>query len=253
MLPWFQYTVIQLGPLPIQVWGSWVALGMILTLVILWRRVTLSDRELVIDLAMWMIIGGLVFARAFHVLLYEPRFYLHYPVEILKVWHGGLSSLGGIAGAVIGFFTYAWGKHLDHKRLTALADLISFAALFGWMVGRIGCFMIHDHLGVHSNCPFAIRMPGGPRLDMALMEILGLVPLAIIFLILRKKSLPAGFFTASLFVYYGVLRFILDFWRARDIVGADARYAGLTPAQYGAILLVIMGGYFFFQLKRRKE
>ena len=85
---------------------------------------------------------------------------------------------------------------------------------------------------------------------MAILEILGLIPLAIIFFVLRDRKKPAGWHTSILFIYYGVLRFILDFWRATDIVGSDVRYLGLTPAQYFAILLVFVGGYFFFSQRK---
>ena len=90
-------------------------------------------------------------------------------------------------------------------------------------------------------------MPGGPRLEMALLEIVGLIPLAIIFFCVRKKNQTAGWYTWMLFIYYGLLRFVLDFWRAIDIPVQDARWFGLTPAQYFAIILAIIG---YIQLKK---
>ncbi len=276
MIPWFQYNVIKLGPISIQVWGLWVALGMILAIgIILVRAKRLGlDANALIDQALWMIVGGLIGARLFHIVFYEPAFYLQYPLEIIKVWHGGLSSFGGLIGAIIGFFSYQhklslrgasnerrgnlqWYKRLlhfvrnDRQVFLQKADLFSFAATFGWIVGRVGCFMIHDHLGVHSNCPLAIQTIDGPRLDMALIEIIALVPLAIFFLIHKNRKPGDGFFTYVLFIYYGIIRFVLDFWRAGDIINPDVRYLGLTPAQYFAILLVIIGGYWF--VKKNKN
>ena len=52
-----------------------------------------------------------------------------------------------------------------------------------------------------------------------------------------------GYYIITLFIYYGILRFILDFFRATDIVHADARYLGLTPGQYFGIVLTIVGLY----------
>jgi phosphatidylglycerol:prolipoprotein diacylglycerol transferase len=257
MIPWFRFTTFYLGPIPIQVWGLFVSLGMILTLLIIWYRGG-SVRERLLDLALYMIVGGIVGARLFHVTLYQWDFYLAHPGEIIAIWHGGLSSFGGIAGAVCGFGLYIfYNKHLwpnnakNIRQTTWLrfADIISFAALYGWMVGRVGCFMIHDHLGVHSTSWLAINMPGGARFDMALMEIFGLVPLALFFIFLRKKVKPAGWFLLVLFVYYGLLRFVLDFYRAIDIVSSDARYAGLTPAQYFAIVLVFFGVYGLWKIR----
>lgn len=76
------------------------------------------------------------------------------------------------------------------------------------------------------------------------------MPLALVFIILRNKEMPKGWFLSALFVYYGVLRFILDFFRATDIQQADARYLGLTPGQYFGILLVAIG-IFLLKMKRK--
>ncbi len=253
MIPWFQWTTIQLGPVPIQVWGLFVASGMLLSLIILSKRSPRCgfDPNRVLDLALWAIVGGCISARFFHVLFYEPGYYLSYPAEILKVWHGGLSSFGGLFGAAAGAMLFFRFKKEQYAIL--IVDSLAFAAVFGWMVGRIGCFMIHDHLGVRcSNCFLAIQTPDGPRLEMALIEIVGMIPLAVLFFIARRKPKEGGWFAAVLFVYYGVLRFIIDFFRAADIPGADARYAGLTPAQYFAILLVAVGGYLLTDLRKKQ-
>ncbi|OGH66415.1 MAG: hypothetical protein A3B90_00185 [Candidatus Magasanikbacteria bacterium RIFCSPHIGHO2_02_FULL_41_13] len=243
MIPYFEWKTILLGPLTIQVWGMWVALGMLLALYIVDRRakrLKLKSEHL-LDMALWMIVSGIVFSRIFEVVFYEPIFYFSHPFEIVKIWHGGLSSFGGLIGAALAFFIFAKRKNITKVDVYKIADVLSFAALFGWMLGRIGCFMIHDHWGAHSTCPLAMQTPDGPRLEMAFLEILGLIPLAIIFYVSRKKQKPDGWFTAILFIYYGVLRFILDFFRATDIAGYDARYLGLTPGHYSAIVLLACG------------
>lgn len=249
MIPWFRFTVFHFGPLPIQVWGCFVALGMLVAMMIIWRRseqLGLS-RDTMLDLAVWLMIGGIIGARLFHIAFYEPGYYLANPLEMLKVWHGGLSSFGGLAGAGVAFWYFVWRRKIALAQLLPMADIFAFAAVFGWMIGRGGCFMIHDHMGAHSNCFLAIRSPDGPRLEMALLEIVGLIPLGILFFVCRKKKLPQGWYVGILFVYYGVLRFVLDFFRATDIINPDARYLGLTPAQYFAILLVGCGSWFLLK------
>ena len=249
MIPWFQWSVIHIGPLPVQVWGSFVALGMVVSLLIVTRRSERFHlpREQMLDLALWAIIGGLIGSRVFHVLFYQPSFFLAQPLEIIKIWHGGLSSFGGLFGAMVGFALFVKRKAIPKFQFFIIADLMSFAAVFGWIVGRLGCFMIHDHLGVHSTCPLAIQTPTGPRLEMALVEILGMIPLAILFFYFRRKQMREGWYTGMLFVYYGILRCILDFFRATDIRGADSRYIGLTPGQYFAIVMAAVGGYFLYK------
>ncbi len=252
MIPYFEWKTIPLGPLTLQVWGLWVALGMLLALFIIDRRAKRLKlkSEMLIDMSLWMIVSGIIFSRIFVILFYDPQFYFTHFGEMLKIWHGGLSSFGGLFGAAVAFFVFVKRKKLSKFYVYKIVDVLSFGALFGWIVGRIGCFMIHDHLGAHSSCPLAMQTPDGPRLEMALLEILGLIPLAIVFYINRKKQKPDGWFTALLFLYYGVLRFILDFFRATDIVGADVRYFGLTPGQYSSIVLISVGIWFIFKQKK---
>jgi phosphatidylglycerol:prolipoprotein diacylglycerol transferase len=201
-------------------------------------------------MAMWMIVLGLVFSRLFEVVFYDPAFYFSQPLEIVKIWHGGLSSFGGLIGAVIAFFAFARRKKLDKAYLYKIVDVFSFSAVFGWIVGRIGCLMIHDHWGAHSACPLAIVTPSGPRLEMAMLEILGMLPLALLFWWSRNKEKPQGWYTAILFIYYGILRFVLDFYRATDISGSDARYFGLTPGHYSGILLLLCGLWLWAKMKK---
>lgn len=250
--PFFEWRTIELGALTIQVWGLFVALGIGFSLFLLKKRSHLyrTDAVLLLDLAFWILIGGFLGARFAHIFLYEPTFYLSHPAEMLKVWHGGLSSFGGIIGAVISFFLFIKKRALLPKQVMQIAEQLSYAALFGWMVGRVGCSMIHDHWGIPCNCPFAIQTSSGPRLDMAVIEILLLLPLAIFFFLKRKMVTAQLYFFPLLLIYYGILRFLLDFLRATDITGADSRYLGLTPAQYFAILMTMIGVYL---IKKRGE
>jgi phosphatidylglycerol:prolipoprotein diacylglycerol transferase len=197
--------------------------------------------DLLFDVVVWMLVGGFVGARLVHIVAYEPLYFLAQPLEIFKIWHGGLSSFGGFFGAGIGFWLYVKKKKISHEQLYRIANELGFAAVFGWMVGRVGCVMIHDHWGVPCNCPFAIATPAGGRLDMALLEIIALIPLAIWLFVQRHSQKFAHIFLPVIFVYYGFLRFVLDFFRATDLSGADVRYFGLTPGQYSAIVVFGLG------------
>ncbi len=253
MIPWFEWKTIMLGPLTLQVWGLFVAMGMLVGVWIISKRGKHLgvNTDNLFNSAFFMIVFGLIFSRLFHILFYEPGFYFQNPVEIVKIWHGGLSSFGGLFGAVVAFFVCI-KKFQWREKMFLIADILSFGAVFGWMIGRVGCFMIHDHLGQHSNCPLAMQTPDGPRLEMAFLEILAMIPLALLFFLFRKKQVAQGWFTGVLFVYYGVLRFVLDFFRATDITSADTRYFGLTPGHYSAIVLVLLGGFVLYKTKRKK-
>lgn len=241
MIPWFELHVVSIGPVPIQVWGFWVALGVLVGTLWLAKRAQRAgmNRDRVYDLALWILLGSFIGARVFHVAFYEPAFYVAHPGEVLKVWQGGLSSFGGFVGAATAIWLFikkhghAW---LGKYAFVQFVDLAVLPLLAGWLIGRIGCVMIHDHPGAPCDCLLAFNHPDGPFLDMALLEILGLLPLFVFLLFTRKKQWGSGWQIAALLMYYGVLRFILDFWRV-----IDTTYGGLTPAQYLSIVMVLCG------------
>lgn len=206
--------------------------------------------EEVLDLGIYMVLGGFIAARLFHVFFYEWQYFLSRPWDALKFWEGGLSSFGGWFGAGLVLYFFGIKRPQIKDNLLRIADIFSFALLYGWIVGRIGCVLIHDHLGQISSSIFTVQTADGLRLEMAFLEILLLLPLAVIFFLVRNKKFTEGWFTGVLFVYYGLSRFMLDFCRAADIANADARYLGLTPGQYFGILLGIAGVFLFIRKVR---
>lgn len=249
MIPYFEWITISLGPLTLQVWGWWVAIGIAVSLYWLYKR---SGRvglpgEILLDVALYLLIFGFIGARLAHVFVYEPAYFLVHPWEIIAVWQGGLSSFGGFIGAILGFFIAMKRKGIGKHLWLRVADEFAFVSLFGWLFARVGCFCIHDHLGMpcSGNCLLAMDGPDVPRYDMALLEIVALVPLAVGFYLLRKRHMPTGWFTSVLMIYYGIIRFFLDFMRATDIDSADVRVVGLTPGQYGSVVMVIVGSFFY--------
>ena len=245
MIPWFQFTEFYIGPIPIQVWGTLVAIGIGTSLFFLYKRAPALglNRDVLLDQAFWMILAGLLGARLFYVLFFNPLFFLAHPIEIFKVWHGGLLSYGGFVGAIVGFFWYAKRKKLDKKWWLKHGDAVAQVSVVGWIIARIGCFLIHDHLGKPCDCFLAIDTPDGPRLEMALFEILTLLPILVLFYIWRNKKKPDGWFLGVLAAYYGTARFLLDFGRTTEFVGGDVRYLGLTPAQYFSMVAFVVGVY----------
>lgn len=252
MIPWFQFTVVHIGPVPIQVWGFFVALGMMVSLWLL-QKITKSgnagQQKIILDIAFWAIVWGFIGARLGHVFLYEPIFFFNHPLDIVKIWQGGMSSFGSFVGAGLAAWYLIKRNKLNVKET---GDWFLVVAVPGWMIGRVGCFMIHDHLGAHSNCPLAMMTPDGKRLDMALLEILGMIPLALWVWFTRKKTFQPGFKSIIILAYYSALRFILDFWRATDIPNADTRWFGLTPAQYFSMVMAVWGGYWLIMNHPKK-
>jgi phosphatidylglycerol:prolipoprotein diacylglycerol transferase len=247
MIPYVAISTIPVGPLHIQVWGLFVALGIA---VATWLAGRVAEKgglkaSVMVDLATWFILPALIGSRLAYVLFYDPAPFLSDPLAVLRVWEGGASSFGGFLGALLGGWAY-FRMHDDvrtHAR--AYVEAAAFALPLGYGIGRIGCFLIHDHPGTLSDAFFAVGFPGGARLDHGLLlSLTGLAILAVFLVLQRKKGTHGAtrfFYLPRLLIMYGGARFILDFWRATDIPMADARYFGLTPAQYGSLAMLAIG------------
>jgi len=249
MIPYVEWTHFNIGPLTIQVWGMMVALGIIAAAFAATRLAKERGQkpEIIWDMTFWVILGGFFMARVFVVLFYEPEFYFADPVQIFRIWEGGWSSVGGfLGGAVVALF-YLRKKQVD---VHAYADTTMFGIPVGLFIGRIGCFLIHDHPGTATDFILGVKYPDGVvRHDLGLyLSINGLL-MFLVFLFLLKRKAKSGTFLVVGLIWYGVARFLLDFLRATEGPIVDTRYFSLTPAQYASIVMVALGLWLW---KKRK-
>jgi phosphatidylglycerol:prolipoprotein diacylglycerol transferase len=243
MLPYFQFTTINFGFLTIQVWGFLVALGILCATWVAARKAKRDGLEanIVWDFAFWVILSAMIGARLFMV-VYEPSFYLAHPLELLKIWQGGFSEMGGFLGALVALYVFFRSKKLDAWRY---ADCAAYALPLGFGIGRIGCFLIHDHPGTLTSFVLGVNYPNGIRHDNGLyLSIEGFFIFFLFVLLDRKHAKPKTFVFAFLLLH-GVIRFFLDFLRAVDV-----RYFYLTPAQYVSLVMVGVGILFFLNKQK---
>lgn len=216
--------------------GAWVALRY-------GRRRGLNPHAL-ISFIYWVVGCGFVGGHVLDVVFYSPERMLRDPLTLLKMWDG-LSSFGGFIGGVIGALIW---RYRHRVAMLPYADVVASGLPLGWLFGRAGCAIVHDHPGIASSVWFAVAFPGGSRLDLGLLEMALTLPLVVTFLWLQRRAWPWGFFVGWLCVAYAPVRFGLDFLRIRENVFlpdfellADRRYAGLTPAQWACLLLFTLG------------
>jgi phosphatidylglycerol:prolipoprotein diacylglycerol transferase len=207
------------------------------------RRRGLPVRQ-TIDGMFLMIAVGLLVGHGADVVLYRSAALRADWREVLP-WSGGVCTLGAVAGAGAAaaiWFRRVPGAWLDH------ADNLVIALSLGWSVGRIGCFIDHDHLGRLTDAPFAVAMPGGPRHDLGLYE----AALALLIFVVswrgdRRALRPAGQPLAIAALLFGIGRFAIEQVRADDLelLGrhSDPRVFGLTLVQYATFALVAAGAW----------
>jgi phosphatidylglycerol:prolipoprotein diacylglycerol transferase len=239
-IPAFTLPLIgEVGPLPIHLFGVLVALA-----VIVGDRIVVKegvkrglDARDVKYLNIRMVIGGFVMAHLVSVIFYYPERIAENPLVLLNIW-SGLSSFGGFLGAAI---TYLWLTRREEIPRLPYADAVALGLAPAWILGRLGCFTAHDHPGRRTDFFLAVRYPEGARHDLGLYEMLFTIVIAAVLHWLARAPRPPGWIIGLAAVLYSPVRFGLDFLRATDTTSPDARYAGLTPAQWACIICLALG------------
>ena len=115
------------------------------------------DERHISTMLFWALIGAIVGARVFYVIAHWSDFSGH-PLDIFKVYNGGISLLGGIAGAII--FSYPFMRKF-HYRFLQTMDAAAIGLAAGVILGRIGDLIIGDHLGKPTSTFLAFQYQGG--------------------------------------------------------------------------------------------
>jgi phosphatidylglycerol:prolipoprotein diacylglycerol transferase len=239
MFPYFDTSDWHIGPMLIHPFIILVALGCFVGCLVTARRSARDgfSQEQISELALWMF--GVGFAAAnLMTLVYVPRALLvlmHRPSRLTAIpW--GLSSFGGLAGGLIGAALFFRVHRIPRDGKLAILDAVGFAVPFGWAIGRMGCYLVHDHPGIRTSSWLGVRYPGDTRYDLALLEIFFLLALAAAFLILGKETRPRGFFRVVLFLSYGTFRLLED-----RVTIAPHRYFVWSVDQIAAAVMIALG------------
>ena len=237
MIPYFAPPEIPFGPLTIHGFGLLVAAAVIVGVEIVRRRASRKglDPALAQRLVLWILVGGFLGAHLVDRLVYFPAETWEDPASILRVW-SGLSSFGGFLGAVLGCSLFMRANQL--RGLTWFyVDVVAYAFPFAWVLGRLGCFLAFDHPGAPTTFLLGQRDAGDVvRHNLGLEEALLTAAIALVFFHLGRRRQHPGRFIGLLALLYAPMRFGLDFLRQVDV-----RYVGLTPGQYGAAVLAVVG------------
>jgi phosphatidylglycerol:prolipoprotein diacylglycerol transferase len=221
--PHIDPVIVRIGPLALRWYGLMYLLGFAVGFFAIRARLRRTApqvrSEQVEGLIFWVMAGLLVGARLGELVFYhwmEWGYYLANPIEIIAVWHGGMSFHGGLIGSVL---TAAWYIRRQKMPFLQVADAVCLAAPAGLMFGRLGNFINGELFGRVTDLPLAMVFPHGgplPRHPSQLYEAFLEGPLLWLILWLVRDRVRPGAVMALFVVGYSALRFLVEFVREPD-------------------------------------
>jgi phosphatidylglycerol:prolipoprotein diacylglycerol transferase len=215
--------------------------------------------DLVFYAALGIILGG----RVGYVLFYNPSYYLAHPLDMLKLWDGGMSFHGGMIGTVLGIL---YLSHKEKLQWLRVHDYVACCVPIGLFFGRVANFVNHELWGAPTDVPWAVSFPetiqgvlvnGPPRHPSQLYEALleGIVLFAILgWMFWRTKSrYEPGKLVGAFTFFYGLFRFLVEFLREPDaqLVGF-AQATGLHMGQWLSLPMILLGAWLMWTAKGRR-
>jgi phosphatidylglycerol:prolipoprotein diacylglycerol transferase len=225
---------IHLGPLYLRYYGIIIVAGAMIGAYIssLEARRRGHDPNLVWDVLIWALVGGIAGARIYHVFTPPPSMvaagfttesYFQDPIRIIQVWNGGLGIPGGVIGGVLGLWLFTLKNKLHFP---TWLDIAAPGLILAQAIGRWGNFVNHELYGAPTDLPWGIYIPPEARVagyaeferfhPAFLYESIGnlLICLALLYIARRfaDRIKPGDIFIIYL-ILYPILRFFVEFVR----------------------------------------
>lgn len=191
------------------------------------------------DFLFYLIVVSIIGARLLYVLVNVDSFIQH-PLDVIKVWQGGLVFYGGFIAAVLYALIYCKYKKINIKRL---ADVFAPALALGHSFGRIGCLLSGCCYGKETHCFISVNN----RYPTQIFEAVGNLIIFFILHKLYKKSHKDGHVFLLYLIFYSVLRFSIEFFRGDD---RGSFFLGLSPAQNISIVILLVAVVLLFKNKK---
>ncbi len=265
----------------------WYALAYIVGILIGWRLVVRAAKtprlwrderpvmtpQQIEDLLFWVILGVILGGRLGYVLFYQADVYLSDPLQILRIWEGGMAFHGGALGVIIAAFLFTRRHSIP---AISAGDLVVLGLAPGLFLGRLANFINAELWGRPTDLPWGVAFPGQAaqycpdvagicarhpsQLYEALLEGLLLGGLLVWLAWRRGAFKRPGLMMGTFLAGYGAARFFVEFFRQPDAqfitVGNPLGLAlevggyGLTMGQILSTPMILIGLYFVLRSKR---
>ncbi len=247
-------TLFHIGNFAVHTYGFFVAIGFLLAISLAVREAKRVDEdgEKIIDLALYILIAAIVGSRLLYIAINWGDFRAH-PVEMVRIWNGGLVFYGGLIGA---FLMTVWylGKHRLHIWKTA--DILAPYIALGQSIGRIGCFfagccygkVCHHWWAVTFTHPESLAPKGVPLHPTQIYSSVNAFLIYLVLIRLRRSKKFEGKLFWVYILLYAITRSIIEFFRGDH---RGTLLGGLlSTSQTIGIVMALVAVFMLFYLKR---
>ena len=247
--------LLKIGPLSIFTYGFFIALGFLagIYFAVKEARRLGEEPEMIMDLCFYLLVAAIIGSRLFYVAT-NPKMFLEDPVEILKIWNGGLVFYGGFIAALITGIIYLKAKNFPvWKTADIMAPSVSLAHFFG----RIGCFFAGCCYGKYCDLPWAVTFsnpdslaPQGLSLHPTqLYSALNNLAIFLFLFFFRKRKKYDGQLFWLYVLIYGITRSFIEIFRA-DFRG-EFFYGTYSVSQVVGGIMAVVSLTMLFILRKR--
>ena len=205
------------------------------------------------DFISYVIISMILGGRVGYIIFYNLEYYLSNPLDIIKVWEGGMSFHGALIGIIFGTYFFSLKKNIP---TFFLLDIVACVSPIGIFLGRIANFINGELFGKATDVSWSVVFPTIdmlPRHPSQLYEatLEGLVLFFILNILVFKRKYKLGFCSSLFLICYGIFRIISEFFREPD---TQIGYV-LSTFSMGTILsfFMILSGLIILKILNKDE
>ncbi len=223
--------LFHLGPFTVYTFGASIAVGTLIAIGLADREAKRMgmDADQISTLSIILLVAGILGARLFFVMFYDPLYYWQHPLDIFKIYEGGLSIHGGILGAIL---AGRWYTRRTALSFWTVADLLAPATVLAQGIARVGC----DVYGkvMPAAWPWGVQVQGQLVHPVQIYETL--LDLALFIFLWGKRERQR--YSGQVFIYYlggyALIRLVLEYFRTNPVL-----IGNLTPAHLTSILFIV--------------
>jgi phosphatidylglycerol:prolipoprotein diacylglycerol transferase len=252
--------LISFGPINVYWYGIFIVLGILAGICVAIKLAQYHKiaKDTIIDLIFWLIIGGIIGARIYHIFLEFP-YYREHPLDIFKIWQGGLAIHGALIAGLLILWRYSRRHNLNFWQLgSIIVPALTIAQAFG----RWGNYFNQELFGRPTDLPWGIPIEPASRITgfynaqyfhpTFLYESLGNLLIFIILVLLhlfyaKRKIIGCRIIFIGYFLLYSALRFVLEFIRIDETV---IIIGWRLPQLFSLIIFIISAFYLYYIFKK---